>query len=548
MFSEFLKKLTTAQLTMLAMASVLLLGLIIFLSFRLSSTPMALLYNKLEADDSALVSSRLTAMGVPFEIADNGTTILAPVNKVPQLRMLFAQDGVPHTGSVTGYEIFDQQDSLGTSQFVYNVNLVRALEGELARTISSLDIVDSTRVHLVLPKKELFSRGLGETTASVVLKIKGNKPMAKQEIAAIGHLIATAVPNLKLENITIIDHKGNPLKLASGENGDPTNTDGISDFQKDVEGRLKETIEALLARSLGIGKVKASVAAEINFDREIVNSEVYDPAGQVLRSKKNTEETVQEKDAPSPTISVTTNIPGEEGATGMQGSKSKSMVDELSNYEISKTVTNKISEIGRIKKLSIAILVDGNYTADPNFQPDANNTAAPMIYSPRSEEELAKIKALASSAVGLDLKRGDKIDVINMRFYDESEIIPPSNGLVELIPNLEGIIRTIVTGIVFILLIMLVIRPMILRALEVKQAVAAPSDVQSALTTLQQDIEAQQKAEEEVIDEDVDLTELATPQDRRRVNMIRQLNELIEKYPEEAVAILRNWMYSGNDR
>ena len=158
---------------------------------------------KRQPEDMSVVISRLEAMNISHETGNNGKDILVPMTKVTNLRMTFAQEGIPESGNLVGYEIFDKTDALGTSQFVYNVNLVRALEGELARTIGTLSIVDNARVHIVLPKKELFSKVGNEPTASVVLRLRSGQSLSKQEIAGISHIIATAVPSLKVENITI---------------------------------------------------------------------------------------------------------------------------------------------------------------------------------------------------------------------------------------------------------------------------------------------------------------------------------------------------------
>lgn len=549
---ELLKKLSPLQAVSFTIAAVVSLAILIFMSLKLSEPPMAMLYTNLEPDDSTLITSRLTAMGIDYKVGDNGKGVLVPVAKVTQLRMAFAEEGIPRSGNISGYEIFDKNESLGTSQFVNNVNLVRALEGELARTIGSLAHVESARVHLVLPKKELFSRSTAEPSASVVIRPRGGQEIQKNEVSAITHLVATAVPGLKLENITIVDSKGRPLKLSTSSESDMAElTEGISDYQRTVENRLRDTIENMLEKSVGAGKVKASVSAEINFDREIINAEVYDPDGQVLRSRKVVEENESEQDVASGGdggVSVSENLPEAGGGAGAGGVAGRNTVrtDELSNYEISKTVTNKISETGRIKKLSIAILVDGNYTLPKADETNEDGTPVRPQYSPRTAEELEKLRLLAASAVGLDPRRGDKIEVVNMQFMDDIIEDDGKGGKFSgLISNLENIIRTIVIGIVIILVIMLIVRPVIIKTLEARKA--HNTELNDAISSLQKDIEMQAEKDAQAASDDsapVEIIDLTAPEDKRKLNLIKQVNEIIDKHPEETVSIIRNWLYS----
>ncbi len=522
-------------------AVVVLLG---FLTMKLATPPMSVLYTNLTPDDSSLIISRLEGMGIPYNVADSGKDLLVPVNKVLMLRMTFAQEGIPRSGSLVGYEIFDKNETLGTSQFVHNVNLVRALEGELSRTISSLTPIEHARVHLVMPKKELFSKLGSDPTASVVLRMRGSQSLSKQEVAAISHLVATAVPGLKVENVTIVDNRGKPLKLgASEENNTAAITDSAAEYQHSIEERYKNILEDLLEKSVGVGKIKANVTAEINFDREVINSEVFDPDGQVIRSKKTSEENDSETESSGGETSLATNLPGAQGGAGGANGKNKSVTNEVTNYEISKTITNKISESGRIKKLSIAILVDGNYEAKPK---EEGSDEVVINYTPRSEEELTKIKSLAASAVGIDAKRGDSLEVINMKFSDEFATLPQKEKPLAWLQNeLENIVQTIVIGTVIILLILLVVRPVILRSLEMRrQSNQDDRDLQDTLQIINQDI-AGSKSDGGQIKKEEEMIDLSMPEDKRKVSLIKQVNDMVEKHPEETVSIIRNWLYSN---
>jgi flagellar M-ring protein FliF len=542
---EFLKNFSPVKVMAIIAGGIAVMVLLGFLTFKLATPPMSILYTNLTPDDSSLILSRLEGMGIAYSVTDSGKDLLVPVNKVLMLRMTFAQEGIPRSGSLVGYEIFDKNETLGTSQFVHNVNLVRALEGELSRTIGSLTPIENARVHLVMPKKELFSKSGSDPTASVVLRMRGSQFLSKQEVAAISHLVATAVPGLKVDNVTIVDNRGKPLKLGASEEGNASAiTDTAADYQHNIEERYKGILEDLLEKSIGVGKIKANVTAEINFDREVVNSEVYDPEGQVVRSKKTSEETDSETESSGSETSVTTNLPGSGAGAGGANGKNKSTTNEVTNYEISKTITNKISESGRIKQLSIAILVDGLYDVKPK---EEGSEEMIVNYSPRSEEELNKIKTLASSAVGIDTKRGDKLEVINMRFSDEFATLPQKEKPLAWLQNeIENIVQTVVIGTVIILLILLVVRPVILRSLEMRKlAKNDDQDLQEVLAHMNQENLATNAAASGQRQED-ELVDLTMPEDKRKVNLIKQVNELVEKHPEETVSILRNWLYSSD--
>lgn len=539
------------------------IALLITLSTKLASPPLSLLYTNLSNEDSLLISSRLDVMRETYQVSSNGKDISVPVSRVLSLRMNFAQEGIPHSGNLVGYEIFDKSDSLGTSQFVYNVNLIRALEGEIARTIGSLTIIESARVHLVIQKKELFSKTSSEPTASVVLKMKGSQTLTKQEIAAISHIVATAVPNLKVNNVTIVDNRGKPLKLANDGNNDLNSSlanDTVLDFQAATEEKLSQIIQELIEKSVGAGKVQVNVSAEINFDREITNSEIYDPDGQVIRSRKVSEENEKDQDRASE-LTVASNIPNAQNATnGAAGNNhNKNKTDEVTNYEISRTITNKVSETGKIKKLSIAILVDGIYTA--KLAADGITKTQELTYIARSDAELEKIKLLASSAAGLDTKRGDRIEVINMQFSEELNSNAQSDKpLAWLKDDLDNIVQTIVIGLVILLIMLLIVRPTILKIIENKKIALEEQNMRDSIidaantaidnnasqNAVIKDNENDQNMLDDSVEEDLAKLLALSPSDRKKVSLVKYINNTVNKYPDEAVAVLRGWLYSNN--
>src|SRR5690606_37108029 len=252
---ETLKGLGPARLGTMAAVAAGIIAFFIYLTSRLASPEMALLYGELSTQDSGQIISRLEQMNVPYRIGEDGSQIYVPADQVGRSRMVMAEEGLP-SGASIGYEIFDRSEGLGTTNFVQNINHVRALEGELARTIRSIGSVKQARVHLVLPRRELFSRERQEPSASIILMV-GSGGLDRQQVTSIQHLVAAAVPGLKPAMVSIVDDKGNLLARGT-EDGTLSPTASRAEEQRIAhETRLVRTIEELLGRSLGPGNVRA---------------------------------------------------------------------------------------------------------------------------------------------------------------------------------------------------------------------------------------------------------------------------------------------------
>src|SRR6185312_14176411 len=374
--------------------------------------------------------------------------------------MAMAEIGLPHGGSV-GYEIFDKTDQFGPSQFVENINQVRALEGELERTITSINLVQSARVHLVLPQRQMFSRDRQEASASIVLKVRGK--LSSGQVAAIQHLVAAAVPNLNPNHVSIVDDQGNLLARGDGDASTALTSSNAEEMRVNYESRMAHNVEQLLERSVGAGKARVDVHAEMNFDRVTTNSETYDPDGQVVRSTQTDNQSEQNGTSSGAAVSVSTNLPNGQTAPNNSGDNKQSKsthTQETVNYEISKTVKSQISDQGTVKRLSVAVLVDGTSSVGN----DGKKT-----YQPRSPDELKQLTALVRSAVGYDEKRGDTVEVVNMPFAGAEEPPPPAA-----VWNLMGLEKgdlihlgtTAGTALIGLLILMLVVKPMFGRILD----------------------------------------------------------------------------------
>lgn len=539
------KNLGTVRLAAVGGVAIGLIIFFVFLTSRLGGNDMSLLFGELEGSDSGKIVSKLETMNVPYELRADGRQVFVPSQQVLRLRMQLAEDGLPTGGSI-GYEIFDKSDSLGTTNFVQNVNLLRALEGELSRTIRALAQVDEARVHLVMPKRELFSRREQKPSASVVLKTRGAGQLNKAQVLAIQHLVAAAVPRLDPERISIIDSRGRLLARAGSEDADAAILASNADeMRRAYEQRLTQQIEQLVEQSVGYGKVRAQVAAEMDFDRITTNTEAYDPDGQVVRSTQTIEESAQSNDSEGQNaVTVANNLPdAEQNAGGGAGSASLSnRTEETVNYEITRTVKNHVHEAGTMRRVSVAILVDGLYKTDE----DGNR-----VYTEREKGELEKIETLVKSAIGFDQERGDIVEVISMRFraLDEQElnVKPPLFGLTK--TDLFRIAEIFVLAVVGILVILLVVRPLVARTLDALPSALEAAKEQSLLADQSEDAPALEGPSGTGVsasfdDEEEDqLINLDQVDGRVKASTLKKISEIVERHPEETVGILRQWMY-----
>lgn len=544
---EFLKRLSTNKLVILALLMVtILIGALFFV---MSSKPIyGSLYSELSDNDRLNVTLKLQSMGVDYKVDMKNSQILVPAHKVLELRMYFSQSGLISSGNIVGYEIFDKENGLGSSQFLNNINSLRALEGELSRTINSLSKIENSRVHLVLPKKELFSKSDVTPSASIMIKLKPGASISKNEVKAITNLVSKAVPDLISENITIIDSMGHPLKMPGSENegllGGDNSEFKLIEYQNLLEKQLKLKIEHLLESRVGIGKVKVDVAAKINNNREVMVSEFFDPDGQVIRSKKTSEEKEKDGDE-NENISVANNIPNSnQQISGYnQMPRTKSKLDDITNYEISKTVTNKIIEEGGVEKLSVGILVDGYYEIDESTKK--------QVYHKRSDEELAQLKILVKSAIGFDEKRGDQLEIINLEFTNDK--LQDSDQKVNwLDENLKNLIQMGMIGVIVILIILLIFKPILSRILEVNKNGAG--EINKFFDFKKLGFNNKFSDEDNMENKDFDSSDDSSSRaiinkvhiGNKHKHMLDSINELVEKYPEEAIDILKKWI--NNDQ
>lgn len=552
---QSLKNLGPTRLAAIGGVLAATIGFFVFISSHLAAPNYGLLYSDLDSHDSGQIVEKLEAMTIPYQLRNEGTEILVPADQVARLRITMAEGGLPRGGSI-GYEIFDKSETLGTSNFVQNVNHLRALEGELARTISSISAVQGARVHLVLPERELFSREKQEPSASIVIKTRGADRLGKAQVAAIQHLVAAAVPGLRPGRISIVDSEGNLLAKASsdGPDGQVDGTSNSEEMRINYENRQARAIEEMLERSVGPGKVRAEVHADMDFDRMTTNSESFDPDGQVVRSTQSVSESSDSSDGGDQPVTVTNNLPDAQANKGAAGPRAKNgRNEETVNYEITKTVKSQVREAGIVKKLSVAVLIDGVYA------PGADGAKA---YQPRPPEELKQLDTLVRTAIGFNAERGDSVQVVNLRFVtpDDPTTGAPDGILGMSRSELLHAAEPIVLILVGLLILLLVVRPLIMRILDAApvagavaalegpegQRLLAPPNVavSGALSgPVSAGVPATAMAAGGPVDSIEQMIDISQVEGRVRASSIKKIGEIVDKHPEEAVAIVRSWMY-----
>ncbi|AIK96528.1 flagellar basal-body MS-ring/collar protein FliF [Candidatus Odyssella acanthamoebae] len=545
-FIQILRNLGPIRLAAIGSVMLGVIGFFIYLMSQTSTGGMAVLYSQVEPAEGARIVQKLEAMGVPVNLSPDGSTIYAPAEKIARLRMDVAQEGILSAG-VIGYEIFDRGDVLSTSGSLIDINKLRALEGELTKSIKTINGVAAARVHLVVPKRELFSRDKVDPSASIMLKMKGIMRLNEQQVKSIQYLVASAVPSLPTERISIIDDRGTLLAKGNEGEGSVQNMTTQQEAKRSYETITGKQIENLLEQTLGAGKVRTEISADIDFDQVTVNSEKYDPEGQVARSTANSKED-SSSTSNDGTVTVANALPAAENANaGQNGSKNK-RADENINYEISRTIETHKKEAGQIKNLSVAVLVDGTYTKDKDGK---------QTYVPRTPQELEQITKLVKTAIGFKEARGDKVEVINMQFAKtELEDVKPDDSN-NFLPQMDvtKIIELLVLAAVGVLILIMIVRPVLLRVIESSGVANEDTEIAALLANANgrpqgalpdfsrmdpNDLDLLQSSDEQ---EEDDMLDVSNIEGRLKASSLKKIGDIIDKHPEEAVTIIRNWMY-----
>jgi len=521
-FSQLIERfgtLSQGQKIAALVLSTVTIGSLLAMSFWIKTPDLQLLYANLSEQDASAIVDNLKSQKVPYELSNQGKTIRVPANQVHEVRLQMASEGLPE-GSEVGLEIFDKS-SLGMTDFIQKLNFQRALQGELARTIKTLDAVDQARVHLVIPKQTLFIREKPKGKASVTIKTKAGKSLNERQVQGIVHLIASSVAGLTANNVAVVDVKGNLLSGSQQTSIGAARSSSNYQHRRKVEQELEQNILAMLEDALGQGMVIARVTADLDFEKNDQTEEIYDPDSQVVRSQQTASETAVGATPPGGTIGVQAQLPagqneGEGGAASQPSKRDKN--NQVLNYEINK-ITRVVSKpTGIVSKLSVAVMIDGTMSEESE-------------YKARTQEEMDQYLQLVQSAVGYNEERGDQVKVENIQFDRTAALLRDKEMKKQEQIELAFQVGKYVLGLVFVILFFTRgLKPIITFITTKPEVEEEPEEeaVEDGLTE-------EQRKEEELLKK---LEEgLATAAEMRK-----SVNDFIGKDPKFTAGVVRKWL------
>ncbi len=452
------RALPPARQAVLALTGIGSLAFFLWLAQSAGEADYRLLYRGLAEAESAKVIDGLTAERIPYRLEDGGTTVYVPGLQVHEARIRLAGKGLP-AGGGAGFEIFDRP-AFGVTDFVNRINYRRALQGELARSIEQIDAVERARVQIAIPERAGFALGGGvRPSASVVVQLRGGRDIAAEQVRGIEYLIASAVEGLDAKNVSVIDHLGRMLSSSDGDGASGHAPAGALAHESRVEQELAHRVESILERTVGVGRVVARVRAEMEWTQSEKTEERFDPDAQVARSEQSsTERTNDGKSGASGIPGVASNAPGAGGgasATGAATPRTSSKTSKTTNYEISKVTSREIAPLGRIKRLSVAVLVDGK-PAEPAA--GGKSGAKKAEFTPWDEKSIGEFTELAKQAVGFQSSRGDEITLKSAPFR-VLELEGESGLLPDLLTLGGSLLRYALVLVAMVLFARLVVQP-----------------------------------------------------------------------------------------
>jgi len=537
---QMLARLRANPLVPLLVAGAAVIALVAVMLMWASAPEYRVLYSNLGEADGGRIIGELESRAVPYQFSQGGRALMVPGDQVHKLRLQLAEQGLPEGGNV-GFQIMDEQ-AFGISQFAEQVNFQRGLQGELASSIEALGPVSRARVHLAMAKPSVFIRDREPAKASVVLTLEAGRALGDGQVDAIVHMVSSSVPELALEDVTVVDQAGRLLSRPSGSGG---GLDGTQlEYVREVERVYRQRIESILAPILGRDNVRAQVTAEVNFSRREETSERYGPnqggnPAAVRSSQTRAVYSGGEALAQGVPGALTNTPPGaapspvqddpEQANTEDTGDTSKRLNHEdVINYEVDRNITHVQHERGQVERLSVAVVVDYRQGVDDDGQPTAE---------PLSDEQLTRINQLARQAMGFSAERGDGLEVVNSPFTrvepeDDQRAWWQDPFWQDFLFSMG---RWLLVGLAALLLYLLVLRPMLKRYARQAPAVARPAVAQ-----------APAPAPSAAVHED-ETAEPAEPRRRRRRSSAyeqnrQDLQDMAQEDPAMVAMIVRNWM------
>lgn len=523
-----LRGLGRTKLAALAGIAIAVLALMAAVALSGGASANAMLYSGLSLGDSAKIAAALKAGHIPYRIAEGGHAIMVTPGARDQARLLLAEKNLP-AGNSTGFALFDHQNPLTGSSFLDRINETRAIDGSLERTITLIHGVRAARVQVVLPHRAAFSLTTQPARASVMLSLAGAVPLDQQSVNAILNLVASSVPGLQPDNITIADDRGELLASAGQASSLLLNAHEAA-IRSQTERALSHRVRDLLTAAIGPGKARVVTTISMNFDRTNRLATRYNPKSQVVRSRQTSDSTSDRVDGQNKTVSVQNNLPGANTTSNQpkrQDRRNRS--SRVTNYEINKTVEHVVHAAPTIKRLSVAVIVDGVTTTT------GKGAKAKTVWRPRSAATLAQLRKLVEAAIGYDKARGDVVDVQSLRFAPPVPIPAGPSFIARLMRSgaMIPVLRTLITGLIGLAALFLVFKPMLRKVLDETQR---ESDASTMIDAPEAD------ALLEV--ESPPTSGLLGPATRRlgAPNGLEHVIAMIEENPEASISVLRHWL------
>ena len=499
------------------------------LSIWASRPDFKVLYSNLSAEDASVVIKSLQSDKVMYQLADNGKTILVPKEMVYDERIKIAGEG-GLVGQGIGFEIFDKV-KVGQTDFVQKINYTRALQGELSRTISEFPGVESARVHLVIPHRSLFVEERQSPSASVVLKLKHpNVKPDQKEINAILNMMLMAVEGLDKTHISISDNGGKVLYQPESDSLAGASSTQMEHRQQ-VQRNLERRIEEMLQPMFGPGRVIAKVNVDMDFSQRTIRRELFDPEKTAVRSEQRSEETQQGRsnlEGGSPDA----NFRGD-GITGSASTQNGSRETRTTNYEINKEEQQIVTNVGDLKRMTVAVLIDGTY----------EKTNGAWTFVPRKADDLERVRQLVTNAVGLDKARGDALEVSSAPFTDSEP--PKDPNFAEMLADYaERLGKPLLNALLAFLFLMLVVRPVVLALIRPKVEAGEMIEGLEGLPAAEEQLALYEALEEAAkTDEEAEVDENEDDMVFKDVEALKaHIFTLSDNHMEQVVMLVRGWM------
>jgi flagellar M-ring protein FliF len=551
---SFFTRYTLQQKLAIAGSGALVLVLLWVLVYFMNRVEYQTLYADLDPQEAQALIQKLTDLKVPYELGADGRTIKVAADKLAEVRIQLASQGLPESGRI-GFEIFDRTN-FGLTNFQEQVNYQRALEGELARSIMTLAEVEAARVHLVLAKESLFQNSEEQTKASVILKLKNGRSLSASAAQGIVNVVASSVKGLTPEKVVLIDYRGKIL--SRNESGDSGLSAQQLDARQKLETELSNKIVQILEPAVGQGKVRPQVSVVMNFQQVEETVEQYDPQGSVVRSQQKQEERQPRNERvggiPGPRNTTAANPAADQtAANGVPDNLLKQ--NETLNYEVSKAVRHIVNPAGKVDRLSVAVLIDNHSKVMTGTDGKQQTTQ-----EPRNADDMKKYKDLISAAIGFNPNRGDQLTVENVSFEGEAELVEKPTFMEKQGPMIMTGLRYLIIPLVFIILYLFFLRPVqktvfaswvpagALTAGPTRNLPRLPGNVQTPMTVKQLEAQLNGTALKDDYDNspERDFMPLPTPS---KMEMIRKrVVEQTQTDPETVAKLVRMWLADERQR